>query len=212
MANPKNNMRPWKEGDDPSAKHWNEVIESVNDIVGGVSPPYQSITGDKIPPIMRQFKIKEIDDDFLKCVTWDGVAEGTALLEIGKPYLLRKTPFDFDVSEGYTRTLPNGRTNKYTYLNYQKRKVINTEDEDDTEIQVIVPAYVVGDVIYAYKGMRGGIDTKNGVSQENTGGGINPYAPASESEAPLPRVNLFWLDTNNDGRAWAKASDQDDET
>ena len=76
-------------------------------------------------------------------------------------------------------------------MNFQKRKAENTEDSADTEVQIIVPAYVEDDIIYAMRGIKGGIDTKN---DDN------------------PEQNLFWLDLNVDGRAWAKADDQDNES
>ena len=186
---PRGLLRPWKKDDALSARHFQEPVDAINALKSGVAP-VSKINGDKIPALLAQFRVKTIDDDFLGCVVWDGVTEGQTI-QVAKPYLLRKTPHDFTANGGLTRTLPNGRENKYTYLNTQKRKAENASDSDDTELQIIVPAYVENDLIYCAKGIRGGIDTKNDDDVEQT---------------------LFWIDMNNDGRAWAKAADQDDET
>jgi len=201
---PRGILRSWKKGDDLSAKHFQEPIDALKTLVSGVAP-VSKLPSDKIPVLFTQFRVKTINDDFLDCVVWDGITEGQTI-EVAKPFLLRKTPIDFSASaiaqdkllglepgtsDGYTRTLPNGRENKYIYLNVQKRKAENVADSTETEIQVIVPAYVEDDLIYCVKGIRGGIDTKNDDTVESA---------------------LFWMDMNNDGRAWAKAKDQDDET
>lgn len=186
---PRGPLRPWRKGDDLSARHFQEPVDAIKSMTGGVGP-VNKIGGDKISFLLTQFRVKTIQDDFITCVSWDGEGEGQSI-QIAKPFLLRKTPIDFITSEGYIRTLPNGRANKYNYLNTQKRKAENIFDSEDTEIQVIVPAYVEDDLIYCAKGVRGGLDAKNDATDQET---------------------LFWIDMNNDGRAWAKADDQDDES
>ena len=186
---PRGALTNWKQGDPLSAKHFQQPIDAIKALSAQPFPGNQ-LGSDKIPFLLTQFRVKSVDDDFLNCVVWDGINEGQTI-QVAKPYILRKTPHDFATNGGLTRTLPNGRENKYTYLNVQKRKAENTEDDTDTEVQVIVPAYVENDLIYCAKGVRGGIDTKNNDDPEQT---------------------LFWVDMNNDGRAWAKADDQDDES
>ena len=199
----------WKQGDPLSAKHFQQPIDAIKAL--SAQPfPVNSLEASKIPFLLTQFRVKTIDDDFINCVVWDGKTEGQTI-EVAKPFLLRKTPIDFTTSglaldkllglepgtsPGYKRTLPNGRENKYAYLNFQKRKAENTTDSTDTEVQIIVPAYVADDLIYCAKGIRGGIDTKND-------------GPKNDGK---DEVALFWIDMNVDGRVWAKADDQDDET
>jgi hypothetical protein len=55
------------------------------------------------------------------------------------------------------------------------------DDGATTETQVIVPAYVVDDVIYAMRGIEGGT---NVIDDQNE--------------------SVEWIDLNLDGRAWAK--------
>lgn len=123
---------------------------------------------------VRQFKVVSVDGDYLIGHRWDGVVESGDNVQIAKPYLLRRTPFDTLTRDGIT----------YTYDSDTARTATNTAEE--TESQVIVPKYVVGDIIYATHHIDGGTD-----------------AYYTEAEAS---IQLTWLEDNRDGRAWAKAS------
>jgi hypothetical protein len=94
--------------------------------------------------IMQQFKVHEIDGDYLICHTWDGTDEGAVDIKVARPYLLRRTPFD-----GYTR---NSIT--YTYVSDVERTAAKSGETDITEL--VTPSYQVGDVIYAIRDIRGG--------------------------------------------------------
>lgn len=111
----------------------------------------------------QQFKIVSIGADHLVCHAYDGTTEGAVIFFIAKPWLLRRS-----------LTAWNGMT--FTYSSDQARTATLGAS---TESQVVVPAYVAGDVIYALGNVIGG----------------NSVVTASP-------VN--WVDVNADGRAWAK--------
>jgi len=192
---PRNPLRVWRKGDQLSARHLQESVDAINTLVRGV-PISSQINGLRIPNILQQFRLKEVKDDHLVCVSWDGETEGEEI-NVAKPPLFRKNVYDFATNGGKTRTLPSGKEIKYTRLNVQKRKGEDVTDDEDTEVQVIVPAYIVDDIIYCVKGIRGGTDIA---------------VPEDANQTNSPDEQLFWLDWNDDGRAWAKATDQDDET
>lgn len=118
---------------------------------------------------VRQFKVELVRGDYLLANRWDGVVQSGEEVQIAKPYLLRRTPFDTLTRNGIT----------YNYNSNTKRTATNAAGE--TEIQVVVPSYVVGDIIYAVNDVDGGTDT---------------YRPGN--------VQLVWLEDNRDGRSWAK--------
>lgn len=112
-----------------------------------------------------QYRVKSVGQDAVTCRTFDGVVEGTDDVVIAKPYLLRLTPFHTKSRGGIT----------YSYTSNTER--VGTDDvSSDTETQVVVPSYVLDDIIYAIKGIGGG----TGVS------------------------GATLVDINADARAWAK--------
>jgi hypothetical protein len=112
----------------------------------------------------RQFKIVSLDYDHVNAKTWDGTTLGDDIVKIAKPWLLRKTPF----ISGY-----QGIT--FTYTGYTTRSATLS---GTTETQVVVPAYNVNDIIYATKGVAGGL--------------------------AMTDPDIEWADLNIDGRAWAR--------
>ena len=98
--------------------------------------------------IVKQFKIKSIDGDFLVCNSWDGTNQGTDDINIAKPYLERRTPFDGETRGSFD----------YTYSDDVTRE---SDDSSTTEDQTITPDYIVGDVVYAVRGVEGGTDVED---------------------------------------------------
>jgi len=165
------NIDPFEKGQRLSASQLNELVNALNKL-RGVTPPQQQI--DPVPYRVQQFKIVSIDYDFLTCNEWFGGVKGTRgklQIKVAKPYLLRKTPF--------VSPEPDRSGIEYTYSGTQAR----TADNGDTEDQVVVPSYVVGDIIYACSPIVNGTGVLNG------------------------KITLDWIDCNFDGRAWAKVAE-----
>lgn len=125
-----------------------------------------------------QFKLTQSADafpDHLVCRTWDGTTEGAEDVLIAKPWLLRRTPFEDQI---------------YNDVSYQydtaTRRTARVGPE--TEGQVIIPPFVVGDIIYAVRDVIGG--TSVAVVGE----------PPAEGE-PAPIIPVVWLN-ENPSRAW----------
>jgi len=70
----------------------------------------------------------------------------------------------------------------YTYTDNETRTADNGAS---TETQVIIPSYVASDIIYAERGIFGGTSLN--------------FTDSNGNDIPVE-----WLDTNVDGRAWAK--------
>ncbi len=116
----------------------------------------------------RRFRVKSVAGDWLVCRTWNGEKEGDTDVLVAKSFLLRRSRWDGVLHNGVT----------YTYTSDVERTATNGTA---TETQVVVPAYVVGDEVWATR---------------NCLGGTGVWTPEEEQ--------LVWLDDNRDGRAWAK--------
>jgi len=171
------NFTSWKAGDLFSARHLNEIPLWLQDQAGGVSGPGQRGLV-LAAPLVRQFKVKSVKDDYLICVAWDGAVKSPAEIELAKPPLLRRT-----IYTATSRVLADGSTLTFTYLTAQRRKA---SDGTDDEFQVVVPEYVVDDIVYGIQTIHGGMDAKGTDGNQ-----------------------VRWLDLNIDGRAWARDDDQD---
>lgn len=104
---------------------------------------------------------------------------------LAKPYLLRRTPFD----KAGTPTPPERLGVTYEYTDAVTREAIRGEgDNEERENQIVIPQYVVGDILFGVRAIFGG-----------TGVRTPDDAPGEPSNVP---VN--WIDFNIDGREWAK--------
>ena len=115
-----------------------------------------------------QARIVVIAIDWVECNVYQFIEGGASWtgpsqFVVGLPWLLRQTPFD-----GQTY---NGVTYNYTGIHVREATAAAV-----TETQRITPDYVLGDVIYVARYIRGG----TGISQ-----------------------NLESIDLNLDGRCWA---------
>lgn len=85
--------------------------------------------------------------DYVTGRLWNGTAPSGNLLNIMKPYLLRRTPFDTKTI-AYTTEFPTGTLNiRYTYQSDSFRRALITGTLD-SENQQIIPVYRAGDIIY----------------------------------------------------------------
>lgn len=131
--------------------------------------------------VIQQFRVVGFSGfpNTITCKTWDGVTLGTDTVQIAKPFTLRRKPFEGFVWNGIT----------YSFQSNIERTAIKTipgnPPTEQTEKQVIVPAYTMNQTIYAAKDVVGGVgatyDDEAGVAQ-----------------------NAVWVDLNVDGRSWAK--------
>lgn len=136
-------LRDWLKGNPLTAKHLQEPVEALNRMVQGVEAPRQieSLIEENVR--VRQFRIKQIFGDYLRCKTWNGVKEGDGFFNVAKGYELRRTPFDGKTVAGVA----------YVYQSDQERTA-------DGVTETVTQAYDVNDVIYAAIGIDGGTGVK----------------------------------------------------
>ena len=126
---------------------------------------------------VERFRIRTggVLGDYLACETWDGTTGGGVTVNIAKNPKCRHVSGESIAGTSYT----------YTYSSdtgYEDGKRV-ASDGTNSEKQVVIPVYIIGDDIYATKPTRG-----SGVSVSGT--------------------PLEYLDINADGRAWARKWDQ----
>lgn len=156
------------------AQNLNFPLEALGDLMRSVDGPRQLPTSPKSSlPQARQFKITEIKQDYLVCYPWDGVKQTETPVYVARPYRLRGSET--------TRVFAGGTVN---YSAYNSTYTQRTATLSGSETQVIVPEYVVGDVIAALSNVRGGTGVERSLADGST----------------LP---VTWLDMNVDARAWA---------
>lgn len=160
----------WRRRQPLEARKLNQVVEAITRQEQGAPAIQQRVASEVTLPEIRQFKVTEVLQDYLVCLPWDGVAEGTALTYVAKPPTLRASV-----------TARNGITYTGVSTNGQTRTATSGSD---SETQVIIPTYLLGDVLYAVRNVKGG----TGVTREAGG-------------ADVPVV---WQDLNVDGRQWAE--------
>ena len=142
---PTDTMRDWAQGDPFSARHLNEVVAVVRQMITGANPSNQIVTTG-IKPTVQRFRVKSVADDHIVCRTWDGKDEGLGDIKVAKPWILRKEPW---ATSG--RTI-DGDSVTYDYTDGSEREADNGTT---TEEQVIVPRYNEDDEIYAMFGILG---------------------------------------------------------
>ncbi len=161
-----------------------KMTRAVNRNSAVLGPPSQ--VDRLIIPQVRIFQLPTIDrtrvDHFL-AYTWNRRSDGTFVrgkdfVWILKPWLLRGTYWESLDTQG-NPIERNGVTYVYSSAN---ERVASKEGEDD-ENQRIIPSYQPKDIIFAIRGVYGGMDkiTADDASQ-----------------------NAHWMDLNVDGRMWAK--------
>lgn len=148
------------------ADRWNTLTDALNRGTSGVDGPLNdSDLGKGRAALFRLFKIRVIDIDTLYCVEFINGEEGTEEFTVAKPPLLRGN-------------LASHNSITFTSVSNVSR---TADDGTDTETQVVVPAYVVDDLIVGIRGIFGG---------------SNLFDVDGEA--------IEWMDLNVDARAWAK--------
>ena len=133
----------WGPGEKIDHRKLNEPVDAIQRIIADVAAPRQiratsQPAGSGSGSLSAQwFQIKTIADDYLVCNEWDGDEASDEDIYVARPYELRKTPFDGETVNGYAfsyNTLATERT---------------STGGGDSEDQVIVPEYFVGQIILA---------------------------------------------------------------
>lgn len=165
------NLEQWRKGDSLNNRaKLNQPVIAINRILNGIKPPKQinrngDSTGGKAKSNVQQFIIVGIKEDYLECKRFSGGVPSPedVTIFIQKPYLLRNSLVSRD---GIT----------YTSLGMDYRRA---DKDADSEEQVIVPNYLVDDIIYASNNVLGGVGN----------------------------IEINWIDLNTDGRSWARKAD-----
>ena len=153
-------IKSWRRGDAITAARLDEPRKAFDEFFNRVGAVQTEQAG-RIVRLM-QMKVVSVGGDTITCSFYDGEFTSSAEISVARPYLLRNSLASRN-GIGYTYTGTDART---------------ADDGSDTEDQVVVPAYVAGDIIYAMSIPSGGTSVEN----------------------------AEWIDINVDGRAWAKAA------
>jgi hypothetical protein len=186
-------LAEWIKGEPLTAARLSEMVNALNQLAakgnyGGLSSPPGGA-------VAAQFWVKDARyGDFVVCNHYDGATEpddDTPVVLVAKPPQLRKTRYNnAEARSGETYTFADADLNADPPLPIVRTA---TNEDDDTEDQVIIPNYEVGDVIYAIKSVIRGTGVVT----------IPPNVSAGDGNCQY----IEWLDLNVDGRAWAKKAD-----
>ncbi len=151
-----------------SAREHNQLVDAFNRQFIGVELPRQlsNLGDDEGSGVRQRFKIFTIAGDYLVCSPWDGFTDSDERINVARPYLLRTS-------------LESHNSVTFVFTDDVTRTASATGEDDET--QVIVPAYVIDDEIWATRDFIGGTGAISDTDEE-----------------------IEWLDDNRDARAWAK--------
>ena len=117
---------------------------------------------------VSRYRFKSMSADYMICHTWNGTTEGTEDVKIAKSSKLRFSITDETV-DGLAITYSSYSTSAQTRI---------ATATGITETQIIVPRFLVDDIIFV-------VTTSTGVFKD------------------VPPVEITLLDLNIDGRAWS---------
>lgn len=175
------------------ADHLNQMVDAQNKLVEGVQPP-RTVRRRIVHGVTAQFRIVEngIHDQHILARMWDAKTEteGADVVPILRPALLQN-PYRL---EGYQRR----------GITYFHRRIVDLPESDPqeriatrvttpdlpigSELQIVVPRYFLGDIIYATRGIVGELDIL--------------FSEPGPDPDPVPD-GIEWVDDNRDARAWA---------
>lgn len=171
-------LKPIRRGDKISGSELDKHRQILERLIGGVREPQQVFrtANPGVPLVAQQLAIAEVHGDYLVCYPWDGEsADVDQRINVAKPYKHRASLL--------TETLDDGTVLTYAYSSSAGTQRTATSTAG-TETQVINPPYLLGDTIYAVKGVKGGTSVFYTINGKD--------------------IPVEWLLWNTDGRAWAK--------
>ena len=180
---PDRSIDRWRSGEPATAAKLNQTVDTLNGMLA-IAPPRQVRRkrgggGGSRP---GRFWVMSLEQDYLICRAWDGTTDqdgepilGQEDIPVALPFLLSRSPFDYDEESEDDPIVRDGYT--YVYGSHDRRLAISA-DTKEVHVEVITPRYVEGDEILASRDVIGG-----------TGISVN----GKEVE---------WIDDNRDGRSW----------
>lgn len=99
---------------------------------------------------LATYRLKSVQGDYITCRTWDGASDGPVDVLIAKPWRLR---------ESVTALTIYGVAHTYTYAagpDGDNRERINAWPVSQTELELVSPAWVGNELIYAFSGVYTG--------------------------------------------------------
>lgn len=167
-----------------SASAMNRLVDSIRENDRRLVEVERRTTPDnsfeRKPIVVNRFVV--VDANFPDTVLCSTVKGGPGVVQVAKPYLLRRTPFDGQRRDGI----------EFAYTSNTERTATRREpppqegQQPPTENQRIIPKYVADDVITA---VTQALDGEDDLRSE-AGSDVRLYTP--------------WVDLNIDGRYWAK--------
>jgi len=151
-----------------SAQKWNQLSRAISDPLKGVNGGAQTTNGSPLA-IYQCIIIANDNGNYLTCVFWDSFNQeaGNDLFAVSKPYIMQQATLD-----GITDS--NGI--KYTFTGIDALTALDTGSSVSEDWVINFP-YTIGEVIYVFGNVNGGIDND---------------------------FSVDYIDSNNAGRAWAK--------
>ena len=142
----------WRENEPISARKLEELRDGLDRLIEGTEPR-QVATELPAAPQVFQGEIIALAADHITVVEYrvylgGGIVRGTTAIEVAKPWLLRRTPFDGGSRDGVS----------YTYTSDQQRTAISGPD---TRIEHVTPGYLIGDVVYCLRTVLGATGVEN---------------------------------------------------
>ncbi len=159
----------------PGAARLNQLVDPLTRL--GRSPAGGQINPGPAPYIqIFQAQINFVLGDYLQVRELTTYDDGTDVLgpvdiQVAKPWILRRTPFDGIVFNNFL----------YTYIDEQTRDATDQSPPGKTERQVVTPAYFLNTRIYCVRLVRGG----TGVSLSTRALDLNVDARAWATDEPV---------------------------
>jgi len=139
--------QPLQPGED-SRRNWRRInavdadVKAIGQLVGLANGDITSRSRFPIRPgvvlvDVQCMRVKSVQNNYLTCRTWDGTTEGGTDILVAKPYKVRNPA---------SETI-DGIAVSYSYVSTTRRTASATGYYSET--QVVVPFYLVNDVIFA---------------------------------------------------------------
>ncbi len=132
----------WLEGEPVSASKLEELRDGLDRLIEGTDP--RQVAGDLAQqPQVFQGEIIGLAGDYITVVEYrvyvgGGIVRGTQAINVAKPWLLRRTPFDGLSRDGVS----------YVYTADQTR---TATAGPNVRVEHVTPGYLIGDIVYCLR-------------------------------------------------------------